>query len=188
LPIFLIWYASLDNTDLTPRTSPGFSDIPIDVINQVSADEIYSLQALSSEFRDLNFNISQKITQLEHNVSDQLAKIDSTNDEASKWVSWTKYGVTIVISILFAFLVYISSSVISVGKFIFEQKEALSHAIEYAKNFDDYKGTSSALEKQRNDFELLSHKQISIEADLNTLKKNHPKLFKNESKDDSKPK
>ncbi|NOS87394.1 MAG: hypothetical protein HOP34_02425 [Methylococcaceae bacterium] len=177
LPIFLIWYASLDETDLQPRTSQGFSDIPIDVINQVSADEIYSLQALSSEFRELNFNISQKITQLEHNTCEQLDKINRTNNEARRWVDWTKYGVTTIISLLFVFLLYISSSVISVGKFIFEQKEDLKYVIEYAKHFDDYKDTSISLEKQKKDLELLSEKQSSIEAELNTLKKNHPRLF-----------
>jgi dCTP deaminase len=46
---FLIWYAYLDKEDTHPRTKSGFSEIPIKVLNEISTDEVYSIQALTDK-------------------------------------------------------------------------------------------------------------------------------------------
>lgn len=171
LPIFLIWYASLDDTDSKPRTTAGFSDIPIHILNQVSTDPIYSLQALSTEFREINHKVSQGIDQ-----------IDDTKKAVDKWLRILQVFGGIVLSIIITVSVYVGNSVTGIGKFAFEQKDALIKIIEYA---DKNKDASDILEKQKKELQLLSEKQIVIEAELNTLKKNHSKIFSNKSQDDS---
>ena len=174
LPIFLIWYANLDNTDTKPRTTVGFSDIPIHILNQVSTDPIYSLQALSTEFREINHKVSQGIDQ-----------IDNTKKEVYNWLKALKIVGGIVLTIIIGVSAYVGNSLIGIGKFAFEQKDDLIKIIEYAAKNKD---ASDILEKQKKELQLLSEKQITIEAELNTLKKNHTNLFKNEFKGDLKPK
>ena len=55
-PCFLIWYAKLDQRDYKPKLIQGLgnSSIPTDVLNKISTDNIYSLQALTSEFRKID--------------------------------------------------------------------------------------------------------------------------------------
>lgn len=170
---FLIWYASLDGTDEKPRNIPGYTSFPRDVLDKISTDKIYSLQALTEGFREVEFNVSQKV-----------AEINSIKKEID-FITW---GIRIALGIIFAFAIYSANFIISIGKFAIEQREAINNVIEYAKNFDDYKNTSGILEKQHKGFQLLSEKQATIEAELNILKKHHSKLFKNESKNDPKPK
>lgn len=47
-PIFLIWYASLDQVDSTPRMKEGLTEIPGKVLNELSADTIFSMQTLTT--------------------------------------------------------------------------------------------------------------------------------------------
>lgn len=68
-PCFLIWYASLDQTDSKPRNGLGYTSIPTDVLNKISTDQIYSLQALTSEFK----------------------KIDGKYDSVSRWILAIKW-------------------------------------------------------------------------------------------------
>lgn len=51
---FLIWYANLDHEDSKPRSGLGYTSIPTDVLNKISTDQIYSLQALTTEFKKIN--------------------------------------------------------------------------------------------------------------------------------------
>lgn len=53
-PCFLIWYANLDEIDSKPRSGLGYTSIPTDVLNKISTDQIYSLQALTTEFKKIN--------------------------------------------------------------------------------------------------------------------------------------
>ncbi len=143
---FLIWYANLDLNpndptqleDSNPRTDPGYTSIPTKVLNEISTDQIYSLQALTSEFK----------------------KIDDKYDSVSWWITGIKWFIRIVGAGLFSLIPLIYSN--------------------WGRITDYYSAINKLVEEQ--------HKQTSIEADLNTLKKNHPKLFMNESKGDSKPK
>ncbi|MEZ4720290.1 MAG: hypothetical protein R2813_00260 [Flavobacteriales bacterium] len=47
-PIFLIWYASLDQVDSIPRTKAGLTEIPSKVLNELSTETIYSMQTLTT--------------------------------------------------------------------------------------------------------------------------------------------
>ncbi|RIZ69789.1 MAG: deoxycytidine triphosphate deaminase [Methylococcales bacterium] len=143
---FLIWYANLDLNPNDPtqledsefRKEPGFISIPTEVLNQISTDPIYSLQALTSEF----------------------IKIDNKYDSVLWWIAGVKWFIGIVVAGFIALIPLIYS------------------------DWDDIADYYSAINKLVEE----QHRQTSIEADLNTLKKNHSKLFTNESRDDLKPK
>lgn len=137
-PCFLIWYAKLDDTDSKPRNDVGYPNIPPHVLNQISTESIYSLQALTSEFR----------------------KIDDKYNSVSWWISGIKWIAGLLGTGLLSLTIFIYSNWDTVNSY--------------------YVAFSKLIEKQ--------NKQTLIEGDLNTLKKNHPKLFKNEFKDDSKTK
>jgi dCTP deaminase len=47
-PIFLIWYANLDQEDSNPRNKEGLTEIPSQVLNELSTDTIYSMQTLTT--------------------------------------------------------------------------------------------------------------------------------------------
>ena len=167
---FSIWYASLDEEDRIPRNKAGYTTFPDDVLDKITTDKIYSLQALTTGFSDLKFEVSQKVNEI--------------NSIKKEMLAFTWLG-RIVILAIFSFIVYATTSIISIGKFAFEQKDDLIKIIEYAAKNKD---ASDILEKQKKELQLLSEKQITIEAELNTLKKNHTNLFKNEFKGDLKPK
>ncbi|MCP5246011.1 MAG: deoxycytidine triphosphate deaminase [Burkholderiales bacterium] len=122
LPFFLIWFADLDHEDSKYRKEQGYNSIPVNVLNQISTDEIYSLQTLTKEFRDV-----------ESKVSDKLNQIESINKEIiiTKRVVWT-----MVIAII-SIVTYFSSSFISMGKFVIEQKEAIYNILEYKEVLDN---------------------------------------------------
>jgi dCTP deaminase len=119
---FLIWYSSLDFPDASPRTGTGFSDIPIKILDNISTDEIYSLQTLTKEFREV-----------ESRVSDQLNNIKSINRQinATKIIVWS-----IVVAII-TIVAFISSSFVSIGKFAIEQREIIGNISEYKEMLDD---------------------------------------------------
>lgn len=52
-PCFLIWYADIDQEDSKPREKQGFSEIPMEVLNKITTDEVYSIQALTSKIADV---------------------------------------------------------------------------------------------------------------------------------------
>lgn len=132
-PCFLIWYASLDETDADPRQGQGFSSFPTSVLNQISTDEIYSLQFLTSEFKELDHKVSNKLVEMDSSLSD----INVTRSDANKWIGIIKWGGGTAITVAFIFLAYISSSVFNVGKFAIEQREVLSHLVEYKELLDE---------------------------------------------------
>lgn len=86
-PCFLIWYANLDDLDSKPRSGLGYTSIPTDVLNKISTDQIYSLQALTTEFK----------------------KIDGKYDSVSAWITGIKWlggllaaGLVSVLSLLYS--------------------------------------------------------------------------------------
>lgn len=133
LPFFLIWYANLDQEDSKPRKVPGYPNIPINVLNQISTDEIYSLQALTKEFREVDSKVSQKIAELDSINK----KIESIRSEADKSVTILKWVGSVVITVIVGTVIYFSSSIISVGKFAIEQHEILTNIMEYKKVLDE---------------------------------------------------
>lgn len=52
-PIFLIWYASLDQEDSIPRNKAGLTEIPSKVLNELSTETIYSMQMLTSRMSNI---------------------------------------------------------------------------------------------------------------------------------------
>lgn len=125
-PFFLIWYANLDQSDSRARKGQGYTAIPTNVLNQISTDEIYSLQALTSEFKELN-----------HNVSRKLIEIESIRAEASKWIRVIKWGGSAALTLAFLFLSYISTSIFNIGQFAIEKRDELSHIFEYKEILDE---------------------------------------------------
>lgn len=132
-PCFLIWYARLDDTDSNPRQGQGFSSFPTSVLNQISTDEIYSLQFLTSEFKELDHNVSNKLVE----INGVRTEIDGIRTEASKWIRIIKWGGTTAITIAFLFLTYIGISIFNVSKFAIEQREVLSHLVDYKELLDE---------------------------------------------------
>jgi len=134
-PCFLIWFSSLDHPDSNARTGQGFSEIPMNVLNQMSTDEIYSLQYLTKEFREVDSRVSSK-----------LNEIDSIHKE----ITLAKRVVWVIVVSIFSILLYFSSSIISVGKFVIEQKEVLANVIEYKAVLDDIISQKHTKEMQTN--------------------------------------
>lgn len=132
-PCFLIWYASLDQRDSKPRQGQGFSSFPTSVLNQISTDEIYSLQFLTSEFKELDHTVSNKLVE----INGVRAEIDGIRTEASKWIKIIKWGGGAALTVAFIFLTYVSSYIFNVGKFAIEQREVLSHLVEYKELLDE---------------------------------------------------
>lgn len=132
-PCFLIWYASLDYTDTNPRQGQGFSSFPTSVLNQISTDEIYSLQFLTSEFKELDHNVSNKLVE----INGVRTEIDGIRIEASKWISFIKWGGSTAITMAFIFLTYIGISIFNLSKFAIEQREVVSHLVEYKDLLDE---------------------------------------------------
>ncbi|MCF6252281.1 MAG: hypothetical protein L3J75_13585 [Methylococcaceae bacterium] len=93
-PCFLIWYANLDHKDNKPRTKKGFSEIPMSVLNQISTDEVYSIQALV-----------EKISKTESLLSDVKAKYESIKF----WKSITWWLATAVIAIIINLVINIDT-------------------------------------------------------------------------------
>lgn len=56
---FLIWYANLDKPDSNARKKPGFSEIPTKVLNEISTDEVYSIQALVQKISTVETELSE---------------------------------------------------------------------------------------------------------------------------------
>jgi dCTP deaminase len=121
LPFFLIWFADLDHEDSKYRTEQGYKSIPVSVLNQISTDEIYSLQTLTKEFRDV-----------ESKVSDKLNQIESIKKE----IIFNKRVVWAIVLVIFSIVAFFSSSFISMGKFVLEQKEAIYNLLEYKEVLD----------------------------------------------------
>lgn len=144
-PCFLIWYASLNEPDSSPKDSPGFSDIPMDVLSQISSTEIHSLQALTEEFREVDSKVSEKIAEL-NSIN---TEIESIRSEANKSIAILKWIGGVVITVVVGTVFYFSSSIISVGKFAIEQHEILTNIMEYKKVLDE-------LVQEKNDSQKLS--------------------------------
>lgn len=119
LPFFLIWYANLDREDSKPRKGQGYSNIPVNVLNQISTDEIHSLQALTKEFHDVDLKVSEKLSEI---------------DSLSKEIKFNKGVVWFIVVAIISIMSYFSSSIISIGTFAIEQKEAI---FEYKEILDD---------------------------------------------------
>lgn len=150
-PCFLIWYASLDQIDSDPKKVVGHSSIPISVLNQISTAPIYSLQALTTEFTDLEHNVSKKLLELEVAHKD----IDTTRTEADKWVKVLKWGGGTTVTIAFLLVCFISSSIFSLSssvfnlaKFVIQQKEGLEHIVEYKEVLDKLVQEQKAIKSQ----------------------------------------
>lgn len=130
---FLIWYASLDHEDSKPREGQGYISIPSKVLSHIATSEIYSLQALTSEFRELDIKVEKEITE----IKDIREKTEAIRISANRWVNFLK-----VVSVgLFIFLLsvatYFSTSIIGIAKFAIEQREVLNHLIEYKDLLDE---------------------------------------------------
>jgi hypothetical protein len=137
---FLIWYSNLDEEDDNPRTVEGFSEIPIAVLDQISNNEIYSLQALTKEFHILDSKITEKI----HTIEKLETNVTNTKDNADKYISILKWIGRLVILIIVMSMLYLTSTIISIGKFAIEQREIVS-------NLSDYKTVLDELvEKRKN--------------------------------------
>lgn len=68
--IFLIWFANLDQEDSKPRNKEGLSEIPSQVLNELSTDTIYSMQTLTTRMAKIeteNSAINSKIAVVEKN-------------------------------------------------------------------------------------------------------------------------
>lgn len=52
-PIFLIWYANLDQPDSNPRNKEGLTEIPSKILNELSTETIYSMQTLTSRMSNI---------------------------------------------------------------------------------------------------------------------------------------
>jgi dCTP deaminase len=156
---FLIWYASLDQVDTSPRTKPGYTSFPVDVLDKISTDKIYSLQALTTGFRDIEFNVSNKVTE-----------IDAIKKSADGVVFFLKWVGGILAAILIATIV---SLCIGVPKFAIEQRELVSNLAEYKVILDELverkkliNGTDKELavtkDKEQKEFisHLIEHKEI----------------------------
>jgi dCTP deaminase len=120
---FLIWYSSLDFEDLDPRTKPGYTSFPTEVLDKISTDKIYSLQALTSGFRDIDFKVSQKATEIE-----------TIKKEADVAVTILKAGSIFIFVIIIGIF---GSLFIGIPKFVIEQKELFTHFIEYKDILDE---------------------------------------------------
>jgi dCTP deaminase len=122
-PCFLIWYASLDEEDTKARDKPGYTSFPTEVLDKISTDKIYSLQALTTGFRDVDFKVSQKVIE-----------IDAIKKEANAAVNIIKWGGRIITAII---IVIVISLFIGIPKFVIEQRELFSHLIEYKELLDE---------------------------------------------------
>jgi dCTP deaminase len=122
-PCFLIWYASLDEIDANARNKPGYISFPTEVLDKISTDKIYSLQALTTGFRELEFNVSQKVT--------EINAIKKETDGAVTFFKWVG-GVLATILVAGAISLYIS-----LPKFIIEQRELLGQLVEYKDILDE---------------------------------------------------
>lgn len=149
LRFFVIWFAGLDRTDNKPRahqSSPENINIPIDVLNQISTEEIYSLQALTSEFRNIDSIVSKKIIE-----------IDDAKQKAEKAVSiisWVWKGIiALVIVIIFPVFLFFGNSIISISKFAIEQHEFFTGFVEYKKELDQL------IEHHKKATQNIEHKQ-----------------------------
>lgn len=87
-PCFLIWYSNLDQIDSKPRDSLGYTSIPTDVLNKISTDQIYSLQALTSEFK----------------------KIDDKYNTVSWWIFAIKWIAGLLVTAVFSGSVFVYSN------------------------------------------------------------------------------
>jgi hypothetical protein len=125
------------------------------VLNQISTDEIYSLQFLTSEFKELDHNVSNKLVE----INGVRTEIDGIRIEASKWISFIKWGGSTAITMAFIFLTYIGISIFNLSKFAIEQREVVSHLVEYKdlldellkqKNFHNYPQQTPKLNQKVN--------------------------------------
>lgn len=138
---FLIWYASLNEVDSKARNKPGYTSFPTEVLDKISTDKIYSLQALTTGFRDVEFNVSQKVTE-----------INNIKKEADGAVTFLKVAGGILATILIGVII---SLCISVPKFLVEQRELISHLIGYKEVLDELLEHKQTLDK------LLIQKKVS---------------------------
>ena len=68
MPLFLIWYANLDQTTAVVRTAPCYNNIPPDLINSISG-EIHSIRSLSDKIRDIEKEFIGKLHTLQVRVA-----------------------------------------------------------------------------------------------------------------------
>lgn len=132
LRFFVIWFAGLDRTDNKPRapqSSPENINIPIDVLNQISTEEIYSLQALTSEFRNIDSIVSKKIIEID-DAKQKAEKAVSFIHTVRKIIGW--FFIIIIIPIV----IFFGNSIISITKFAIEQHEFFTGFVEYKKELD----------------------------------------------------
>lgn len=125
LPFFLIWYSSLDQRDTDPRdprSTPDNMHLPIDVLNQISTEEIYSLQALTKEFREVDTKVNDKLNEIKFVYTE---------------IKYTKGLVWVLIVAILSIGGYVSNSIIGLGKFAIEQREVLISIPEYKEILDD---------------------------------------------------
>ncbi|MBX3629015.1 MAG: hypothetical protein KF908_03705 [Nitrosomonas sp.] len=64
-PIFLIWYASLDQEDSIPKNKEGLTEIPSKVLNELSTETIYSMQTLTSRMSNIEHEHTSIISSLQ---------------------------------------------------------------------------------------------------------------------------
>ena len=139
-PCFLIWYASLNEPDSLPKTNPGFSDIPIDVLNQISSTEIYSLQALSEEFREVESKVNEKLIEV-NSINDKINKTNVETEKLATRIKWWGQGllaaITIILSVIATVVTYVGSTFVNSAKFAIENHEFITKFMIYKKTLDD---------------------------------------------------
>lgn len=80
-PIFLIWYASLDQVDSIPRTKAGLTEIPSKVLNELSTETIYSMQTLTSRMSNIEHEHTSIISSLQ-----AREKFEEKSETRFRWI------------------------------------------------------------------------------------------------------
>lgn len=88
-PLFLIWYADLDQTTTERKNGPGFKGIDPVLLNGISG-EILSLQSLSDEHRDMEQRLTRQIQEQDTKVANLEVQV--------RW--FLRFGTAILIGLV----------------------------------------------------------------------------------------
>lgn len=150
-PCFLIWYADLDSDDDRAKKQDGFKDFPVEVLDKISSDPIYSLQELTKGFRELDYKVSAKITE-----------INSTKNDAESSITILKWCAGIFVAAILALF-------IAIPKFVLEQWNFFEKIPKYVQVLNDLDNLSQEKTERYDDQERLINQLIEDKALLNKI-------------------
>ncbi len=100
---FLIWYSNLDEVDSKPRTKQGFSEFPLEILNKIPENEIYSMRTLTTK----------------------ILSIENQHNSILHWIGFIKWTGRI----LLGFIIIAASFIISKKDTINDYYKALNNIV-----------------------------------------------------------